>query len=218
MSLTYSQVHRLLAKRRGKASSFQCPCGTPAQGWAYQYTAETPLYSSGGSPYAESIWEDYSPMCSRCHASLDWTSQSRRSSGEATLRANAASAGRLGGAARTEKLRTDEEFAQKARDHGKWLGKTKGSIGGKNRAARALIDPEYAEVCVQAAGKARAAKKKKAEEDPDFGAQLRKNIGDLARITNSRRRRCSECGATYSPPNMGSHQKASGHSGYEEER
>lgn len=212
--MTYEQIHKQLKRERGSAKAFPCiECGeTKNCWWAYQYTGEE-LRSPEGSAYSLNIWEDYAPMCPRCHSTMDWKDPIRRQRGEATLRANAASAGALGGAARTRKMKEDPVFAKGSRDHGKWLGSKYGPIGGATRAARYYTDPEYAEVVKGAAKKARDAKAKRTLEDPEFAARLREANSKVISAVNSRRRSCNECGLTTNPGALGSHQKVSGHRG-----
>lgn len=74
MPKSYWRVHHDLRSERGKASSHTCKCGKPAADWAYLRNGEGLIstYGTGiGQYYSEDIWNDYEPMCRRCHARFD---------------------------------------------------------------------------------------------------------------------------------------------------
>jgi hypothetical protein len=69
----YEAIHRRLAVQRGKASTYRCPCGKPATGWAYRRGApDERLGLVGGEmrPYSQDL-NYYVPLCSSCHTRLD---------------------------------------------------------------------------------------------------------------------------------------------------
>lgn len=78
---TYETAHFRIARRRGRAATYECECGEPAEEWAYR--GESPTEQEGtrtrrrrGVPYTiRSTWsgnpDDYDPLCRRCHARRD---------------------------------------------------------------------------------------------------------------------------------------------------
>ena len=66
---TYRAIHLRLISRRGSPKLQTCPCGKPAEQWAYQHTGD-PRTDSQGRVYSINL-EDYSAMCRSCHNKLD---------------------------------------------------------------------------------------------------------------------------------------------------
>lgn len=67
--MSYMSAHNRTREVRGKASLYLCPCGTTAQEWAYQGSANERV-DGHGRRYSNNP-ADYSPMCFRCHRLLD---------------------------------------------------------------------------------------------------------------------------------------------------
>lgn len=108
--------------------------------------------------------------------------------------------GRMGGAAFSERLRTDPAFAA--------AHSAKSRKGGRRGRAvfleRLRTDPDFAAAF---AAKAREAGRKGGR----IGGKRGRAKG--ARVANALRYRCLECGMVTSPGPLGTHQKATGHSG-----
>lgn len=67
----YQRAHWRVFRANGPASAYPCiQCGSRADHWAYQHSAENELTSSDGWAYSESV-EDYRAMCRSCHRILD---------------------------------------------------------------------------------------------------------------------------------------------------
>lgn len=66
---TYSTVHIRLRLQRGSATLRTCPCGAPAQQWAYDHTDPEPL-TGRGMLYSPDL-SRYVAMCVSCHVALD---------------------------------------------------------------------------------------------------------------------------------------------------
>jgi hypothetical protein len=63
---TYSAVHQ----RLGRAAEFVCPCGRPAETWAYQHGDPDERVSPEGLVYSVDL-DQYEAMCRVCHLALD---------------------------------------------------------------------------------------------------------------------------------------------------
>lgn len=116
MTMSYSAVHYALKTTRGPAKQSQCPCGKPAEHWAYQHTGVKLFDEKIGRWYSEDL-NDYTAMCRSCHTLLDhqydpaWR-ESRQKHMAALGKtpkpfAVTSAAGKLGGPARAARLRTD---------------------------------------------------------------------------------------------------------------
>jgi hypothetical protein len=68
--VSYIRVHMRLKEDVGPASNFQCPCGAPADEWAYDHEDPSPLLNERGLLYSLDP-AHYIPMCRRCHRDLD---------------------------------------------------------------------------------------------------------------------------------------------------
>jgi len=106
---TYRAIHRRLWDTRGPASDYTCPCGEPAQDWAYQFTGSPELRSSdGGFPHSTDP-DDYEPRCRKCHTTFDVEH-------DPTIAEKQQESGRRNAATRVERMRTDTAFADRIRE------------------------------------------------------------------------------------------------------
>lgn len=65
-TLTYSGAHSRLRRTLGKASEHTCPCGKPAQEWAFQ-GCDDAIVTNGLAPYCQHACPDeYVAMCRTC--------------------------------------------------------------------------------------------------------------------------------------------------------
>lgn len=63
---TYGAVHARLAREYGQASEYDCPCGLPAEQWAYV----GPRAPGERKPYSPNLTM-YRAMCGACHRHYD---------------------------------------------------------------------------------------------------------------------------------------------------
>lgn len=68
--MSYIAVHNKLRKCLGSAENFKCKCGSVASQWAYNNSSMEELVDKIGRRYSRNF-DDYSPMCSPCHAKMD---------------------------------------------------------------------------------------------------------------------------------------------------
>lgn len=204
---TYEQVHSGLHWFYGRASEFPCVCcDLPANHWCYQYTAgELELRSPSGSLYSENF-EDYAPMCRKCHATLDMSLDPRKR--ESVRRSGLAAAARNNARAAEDpewasaralraqdairkRIESDPEFAKRYRD----TKSRTGSLGG------------------YPAGKPWSPRRREAHESMPSESKERLLAGATAggHSTSRVRRMCAECGKISTPAGMGNHLKKSGH-------
>jgi hypothetical protein len=74
---SYAAIHLRLRHQRGRAADRLCPCGQPAQQWAYNHKDPDELRDPAtGSPYSTNL-DHYVAMCHPCHQALDGTSAGR---------------------------------------------------------------------------------------------------------------------------------------------
>lgn len=66
---SYNLAHQNVTRSRGKAREHTCPCGAPAQDWAYQ-GSDSEEVDSKGRRFSMNA-DDYEAMCRRCHSRLD---------------------------------------------------------------------------------------------------------------------------------------------------
>ena len=68
---SYIEIHKRLLLLHGPAYQHVCPCGKPAEEWAYQHTGDPELRDVDGRfPHSEDP-NDYLAMCRSCHRRLD---------------------------------------------------------------------------------------------------------------------------------------------------
>ena len=82
MTMGYWGIHKHLSVHHGPASAQICPCGNPAQEWAYQGGAPEEATSNEGMPYSQDC-TFYVPMCRLCHNRLDGKTNDTCSKGHA---------------------------------------------------------------------------------------------------------------------------------------
>lgn len=72
-STTYRAVHQRLTRQRGKASGHTCPCGAPAEQWAYNHTDPAPLSQewNGKTVTYSADLDRYDALCRGCHVRRD---------------------------------------------------------------------------------------------------------------------------------------------------
>lgn len=110
--MTYNAVHFRVAKALGNATDHLCiQCPRRAHGWAYQHTAEEPMWSNG-APYSDNP-ADYAPMCASCHKKLD---NSKRPELVETYRNLALHAGAVNAHRRSTEPEYDKEVRKKISD------------------------------------------------------------------------------------------------------
>lgn len=198
------KFHRYLDKTQGLAPKHPCVgCGKPAHDWAYQHNGgELEKRTEQGNPYALDS-NCYLPMCSRCHRQLDnpgWASE----------------AGKKGGEARTARLRSDPEFAQRVREAAAELSKNHGAAASAGFVHRIATDPQALKNVQEGAARARAKFQEQLKKDEgEIRSRLQEGGSRGGSITSSRRRRCT-CGRVAPPGGMSRHQISTGHVGYEE--
>lgn len=213
MTLTYEEVHLLLAEKRGPARFLPCAaCGRVATvhekngcWWSYQFTGEM-LRSPKGAPYSEDIWNDYAPNCNSCHNKMEWEFDRDRQL--AINRPNVEKAGTV----LLEKLKADPEFSKRFRAQA------------RVSAARALqalnskleSDPDFKERFQKTLSdngkKVSQFLRQKLDSDPQFRAEHEargRRMKDFQYL-----RQCNGCGRVFKPGALGQHQKHSGHIGY----
>lgn len=195
---TYVQVHHEVRRLRGRADDHSCLCGEPARDWAYQHTGNPELRALDGSRPHSLNPNDYEPMCRSCHIRFD-------------LKHDPALADRYApgfNAAAVEALRAkwenDPEFAEQMRESS--------SRGGQTYAERMRTDSEYAERMRENNRRGGHAMTKRLRAEPELAEQW----SETMRTTNSRRRRCLECGLVSNPGGIGKHRLSSGHEEYED--
>ncbi len=70
----YGTAHIRVSKARGKASEHECPCGEPAEQWAFRHGTQSPLRMAegrnAGSPYSPDP-EQYWALCQVHHTAWD---------------------------------------------------------------------------------------------------------------------------------------------------
>jgi hypothetical protein len=66
----YGGVHQRVRRALGRASTYLCPCGEPADHWAYDHADQDERRSEDGLLYSTDL-AHYMPMCARCHRRLD---------------------------------------------------------------------------------------------------------------------------------------------------
>lgn len=71
--INYFTAHRRVQEQRGRASDHTCPCGRPAQQWAYSHEDKNELIGKvgdGEAPYSPDP-AYYNAMCVPCHKKFD---------------------------------------------------------------------------------------------------------------------------------------------------
>jgi len=68
--VSYSGAHQRTVSTRGKASKQTCPCGAPAEQWAYNHSDPDERSAVGRGAYSLDP-QHYVAMCGPCHAQLD---------------------------------------------------------------------------------------------------------------------------------------------------
>lgn len=68
-AIAYSGMHQRVTRARGRAFTMTCPCGAPADEWAYDHADPNPKTSDQG-PFSLDV-ERYVAMCRSCHRTLD---------------------------------------------------------------------------------------------------------------------------------------------------
>lgn len=224
---TYEQIHAGLFFLRGKASDHPCiACGDTekAHQWAYQHTAAVgdELCDDRGQPYSLDLLNDYAPMCTSCHRKLD--------SGNQLIDQ---------GPRRRARMAADPEFDRRMREAARKPWQDKDYADRMARLSRERwADPEHvqrmsdvtterwqdpefrqhmSEVTTErwqdpAFAQLVSDMKREQWQDPAYAEHMR----EVARAQMARRRACAECDLVSHPAAVGRHQKASGHSGYED--
>ena len=204
---TYEQVHAGLHWAYGRAAEFPCVrCENQANHWCYQYSAgDSVLFSPTGAPYSEDF-EDYAPMCRRCHKAFDMSMEPRLIE---AVRING-----LGAARRNnERAKADPEWsAERARRMQESIRK------------RREADPEFAEQYREAKSRAgklggypsgkpwtEARRVAHAQMTADSRDRWKAGASKGGHTTKKVRRMCAECGRISTPAGMGNHLKRSGH-------
>ena len=68
---TYTAVHLRLRAQRGPAKDSTCPCGAPAEHWAYVRGGDQSIrYDEQGRPYSTDL-SRYAALCRTCHRRMD---------------------------------------------------------------------------------------------------------------------------------------------------
>jgi hypothetical protein len=73
-ALTYSGAHSRVRLAKGKASAHRCPCGRPAEQWAYSHADYDEAHDDEGKDAGRPFSADpahYLALCRSCHARWD---------------------------------------------------------------------------------------------------------------------------------------------------
>jgi len=129
------------------------------------------------------------------------------------LRDAAREAGAKGVANREARRKVDPEYAQKLYDAlmGNIVERT-AARDARNKVRRET-DPEYDARVRAGLRKASEASRQRFAADPELVVRVKEASSRAASTTNRRRLKCNNCGVIRNPGNMGSHMKASNHSG-----
>ena len=187
--------HQRLRRSRGPASRFPCvACDRPAYEWAYQHKNPTPLFSERGEVYSLDF-DDYAPMCRRCHRDLDYRKSPRQQES---------------GRRNIETARVGLQRAWRE-DHERLSAASRENVRKAKAAAMEKLTHEDYARAGRLGGKARSARMK---ADLDLQERLVASATENLRRANATRRVCDECGREMRPASMGNHQKSSGHRGW----
>lgn len=69
-AVTYAAAHNRVRRLQGPASLHLCPCGKPAQHWAYLHGSEKEVIDRDGFPFSPDP-ADYRALCVSCHKRFD---------------------------------------------------------------------------------------------------------------------------------------------------
>lgn len=76
-TVTYASAHTRVYRARGRATGHTCPCGEPAEGWAYDHDDPNEMHGTTTAKGCTSLCaysldpEHYVAMCRLCHAEFD---------------------------------------------------------------------------------------------------------------------------------------------------
>lgn len=192
----YIEVHETLKQRYGPASDLVCPCGKPAQEWAYQFTGEQELRDADGRRPHSTDPADYAAMCRSCHVRFDLEHDPVFAK---TMRATLTQNNRDF----SERCKSDPALREEMRERGETVGTL--------RSERMKADPEFAEQMREGSRRGAIALAERMKTHPALAERL-----STARRTNAlRRRRCLECKFVSSAGGIGNHHRSSGHTGWE---
>lgn len=194
---TYIEVHESLKKQYGSARSHACRCGEPAAEWAYQYTGEGEMRDDDGRRPHTTDLADYAPMCRSCHVRFDLEHDPVFA--EALLTSLSHNAREIAALRRADPVLYEEMVER---------GRKMGTLRGE----RMKTDPAFAEQQREGSRRGAMTFLERMRTDLDF----RERISASRRANALKRRRCLECGFVSNAAGIGTHQKHTGHEGWDE--